>query len=514
MKSGTSRPNFVFFMPDQLRAESVGCYGHPVVSTPNLDRLAREGARFDQCHMQFPLCSPSRCSLMTGWYPHVRGHRSLWHLLRPGEPSLFRYLKRGGYDIVWYGKNDLYAPESFATVDRFRGPGGGAGAPNAFAFGDVRYYAYLHAPLSCGPHETADMRRVRKGIEFVRSRRPDDPPFMLYLPLGLPHPPYTAPEPFYSMVHPDNVPPLRSSEFADKPDFFSEIRRRRGLDPLPEAFFRKINAVYLGMVSYVDSMLGELLTALDETGLTEETAVFVFADHGDFAGDWGLVEKWHNALNDPMTRVPLLIRAPGGIPNHAVAEPVELFDVMATTLDLAGIEAQHTHFAQSLVPQLGGAAGDPSRAVFAEGGFGLHEPHCFEGYSSAWTAGRSPQPQQPESFYWIQSRMHQEVPQTVCRATMIRTMDWKLIRRPAGVSELYDLRKDPRELVNLHNDPRHAGARRALEQRMLDWYVQTSDVTPLEEDPRGMPPSDALPRERNADAAPTVAACGSIAGAS
>ncbi|MBX2996873.1 MAG: sulfatase-like hydrolase/transferase [Caldilineaceae bacterium] len=88
--------NFIFFMPDELRAESVGCYGHPLAQTPNMDALAAEGVRFDQCHVQHSVCTPSRCSMMTGWYPHVRGHRTLWHMLRPDEPNLLRYLKGKG----------------------------------------------------------------------------------------------------------------------------------------------------------------------------------------------------------------------------------------------------------------------------------------------------------------------------------------------------------------------------------------------------------------------------------
>src|SRR5690242_3798038 len=90
------RPNFVFFMPDELRAESLACYGHPLARTPNFDRLAAEGVRFDQCHVQNTVCGPSRCSLMTGWPVHVRGHRSLYYGLHPDEPNLLRYLKEDG----------------------------------------------------------------------------------------------------------------------------------------------------------------------------------------------------------------------------------------------------------------------------------------------------------------------------------------------------------------------------------------------------------------------------------
>ncbi|MCD6519712.1 MAG: sulfatase-like hydrolase/transferase, partial [Anaerolineae bacterium] len=129
--------NFIFFFPDEMRAESVSCYGHPLVKMPNYDRLAAEGVRFDQCHVQHPVCSPSRCSLMTGWYPHVAGHRTLWHLLRPHEPSLFRYLKEAGYHIEWHGKNDLYAINYFPlAVDHWDASEGSHMGPNPYSLDD------------------------------------------------------------------------------------------------------------------------------------------------------------------------------------------------------------------------------------------------------------------------------------------------------------------------------------------------------------------------------------------
>ncbi len=147
--------NFIFFMPDELRAESIGCYGHPLAPTPNIDRLAAEGARFDQGHVQHTVCTPSRCSLMTGWYPRVRGHRTLWHMLRPDEPNLLKYLKWAGYDVYWGGKNDLLAPASFAdSVTDFRPgdrsrralPGNRASLTPPYAPDNPRYYSFLYDP--------------------------------------------------------------------------------------------------------------------------------------------------------------------------------------------------------------------------------------------------------------------------------------------------------------------------------------------------------------------------------
>ena len=108
------RPNFIFFNPDELRADAVHHLDGRPVQTPNLDRLAAEGVTFGQCHVQNTVCTPSRCSFMTGWYPHVRGHRTLWHMLQPHEPNLLKTPEASWLpDVIWHGKNDLLARDSF-----------------------------------------------------------------------------------------------------------------------------------------------------------------------------------------------------------------------------------------------------------------------------------------------------------------------------------------------------------------------------------------------------------------
>ena len=99
-----ARPNLVLFMPDEMRADALSCFGNQVCRTPNFDRLAQMGAQFENCHVQYPVCGASRCSLLTGWPTSVRGHRSLFYFLRPEEPNLFRYLRQAGYDVFWFGK--------------------------------------------------------------------------------------------------------------------------------------------------------------------------------------------------------------------------------------------------------------------------------------------------------------------------------------------------------------------------------------------------------------------------
>ena len=479
---GNSRkkPNLVFFMPDELRAESIACYGNPVVKTPNMDRLAREGTRFAHCYAQNPVCGPSRCSLMTGWPVHVQGHRSLYYFLRPDEPNLFRYLKQNGYDIFWYGKNDLLASQCFADSVTEWGSHPGRGRPrsgtsNPWQLNDPHYYSFLYEEGG-DRRDYADWGNVQAGIRILE--RQQDKPFCIFLPLSSPHPPYTAPQGFHNMYDPAKLPPLRPIGLPNKPDFYEGIRKNYHLEPLGEDVFRKIHAVYLGKISYTDWLLGELLEAIDKTGHADDTAVFLFSDHGDWAGDYGLVEKWPSAMDDVLTHIPLIVRLPGSVQGHASQEIVELYDVMSTSLALAGVEAHHTHFARSLMPQLHGEPGDPGRAAFSEGGYNIYEPQCFEP-----AAGRT-----PRMIYYVKERLEVDHPEMVSRAAMIKTADHKLVLRPGGLNELYDVAKDPRELHNVYGQHSYASAQQNLLERLLHWYALTADVAPFDKDPRGSPP--------------------------
>ena len=472
-------PNFVFFQPDEMRAESLACYGHPLIKTPNYDRLADEGVRFDQCHVQNAQCVPSRTSMMSGLYPHCMGHRSNWHLLRPHEPHLFKYLYEGGYDIHWFGKNDLLARESLFCIKEFREPQG-AQRRNPYQLSDKEYYSFDFQPLDCEHDEVGDYIKVKAGIDFLKSRQEGSKPFFLFLPLLQPHPSYTTHPDFYSLYDPKEIPDLRPPGLDKKPDFHRLIRKYRRLDELSDDFFRKLNAVYLGMISYTDWLLGELMAVMEEEGLFENTVLIVSSDHGDWAGDYGLVEKWPSDYSDPLTRVPLLVKAPGKKAGHVVEGPVEMFDLMASVMELAGLPIEHTHFAKSFVPQLAGEPEQCDRLVFAEGGYDASEPHAFEGQ---WIKNDP----SVDGIYYPKSLQQQEVPESVCRATMVRSLNHKLIRRTSGQDELYDLGKDPQELRNLIDEPGMRETKADLERAMLDWFMRTSDTVPLARDPRKFP---------------------------
>lgn len=478
------RPNLILFQPDELRADSLACYGNPITRTPNFDRIAAEGAKFTNCHVQYPVCGASRCSLLTGWPTSVRGHRSLYYFLRPYEPNLFRYLKSSGYDVFWFGKNDALAAESFYSSVTYwtetgkggsgRRSGGGSAMGGTTPMPDDFFF-----PPSGDRREQNDYRLVQLAIDILE-RKETDRPFCIFLPLSQPHPPYTCPADFYNMYSPSHMPPPIRPGLSKRPSFHQGMREYYGLGDVSEATFRKIKAVYYGKVSFQDWVLGELLEALHRTNHDQDTAVICFSDHGDYTGDYGLVEKWPSGLEDVLTHIPMIVRPPGGGRGVESHEMIEAFDMMATCLDWAGIQAEHTHFARSLLPQLDGEPGDPNRAAFCEGGYNIYEPQCYEplDLGGANVGG----------IYGPKHRLQNERPQTISRCAMVRTREAKLIRRPDGQSELYVYANDPHEEQNLYGERNVASLQDQLQQRLLDWYVNTSGIAPMDKDQRNAPP--------------------------
>jgi len=394
--------------------------------------------------------------------------------------------------VFWWGKNDNLEDTALmhSTMHNERGRGEDHNSTRLFAEDDPRFYSFLYPPLDASrANETMDFYNVDQAIKYLRARNASSPPFMIFLPLLLPHPPYSCPEPWHSSVDPASVALHRpiAEAGSGKPDFHALLRNFTRQDRLDaaeaEALYRKVRAVYLGCTAYSDHLLGLLLDALDETGLADETAVFHFADHGDYAGDYGLVEKWPSGVEDVLTRVPLVLRAPF-LPRAAAragtttGELVQLFDIVATTLEMASIEPRHVHFSRSLTPYLASAplptGFAPRRFVFTEGGYATNEPRDFEGHDGLPSRA---------SDYWYKEALEMAVPLSVCRAVSVRNLTHKLVFRsdpadPDHSSELYDLVRDPYELSNKYGDAAYALLRAELKEEILRWLVQTSDVTP------------------------------------
>jgi arylsulfatase A-like enzyme len=467
-----NRCNIVVFMPDELRADALACYGNPVCKTPNFDKLASQGTLFENCHVQYPVCGASRCSILTGWPTSVRGHRSLYYFLRPEEPNLFRYLKQSGYDVFWFGKNDALAAESFYDSVTYWSENAGFRTAGNFPDSIGPGNTFLFPPQG-DRRKTHDYALVKAAIEIIE-RKQQDKPFCLFIPINNPHPPYAVPVDFYNLYTKttvDVVPPIGRR----KPSYHQGIREFYDLQNLPASTFHKVRQVYFGMVSYADWLLGEVMEALDRTGRSADTALMTFSDHGDYAGDYGLVEKWPSGLEDCLTHVPLIIRAPGGVAGHRVKEMNEVYDVMATSIALAGTETNHTHFSRSLVPQLQGHAGDSDRCAFAEGGYNIYEPQCYEPVNAIF------------GIYGPKVKLQNLRPDTISRSAMVRTHSHKLIMRPDGVSELYDLTRDPHETRNLYGDMGTGNIQTTLTGKLLDHYIRTTGIAPKDKDQRASP---------------------------
>ncbi len=490
------RPNIVIFNPDQWRGDMLGHTGGPAGISPNLDRaVAEDHVSFRWAFCQNPVCTPSRCSFMTGWYPHVRGHRTMHHMLRvhEGEPVLLKTLKDAGYHVWWGGKNDLvprqhgfdhvcdvkYAPTEpvdpiWESVDG-RDLRGEPGSDTYYSF----YRGRLLPSEGRDHYHDADWANVEGAIEFIRNYDRDEP-FCIFLPLTYPHPPYAVEDPWYGLVDRDamaaRIPTPESG--AGKPAILSHIRERLGMDGWTEDRWRELRAVYAGMCARVDHQYGLLLDALREAGQYDETACFLFADHGDFTGDYGLVEKTQNTFEDCLTRVPFLVKPPRNVPvRPRVSDAlVELVDFPATVEALTGVAPAHDHFGRSLLPVLAGETDEHRDAVFCEGGRRHGETQCME---KEYTPDLD-----PATMYWPRMTAQRTEGPQHSKATMCRTRDWKYVRRLYEADELYDLRSDPGETTNRIDDPACAEILAGLRDRMLAFYHETSDVVPREADRR------------------------------
>jgi arylsulfatase A-like enzyme len=267
-------------------------------------------------------------------------------------------------------------------------------------------------------------------------------------------------------------------EWNGKPSILKGIQRNQNLQNWSEDRWTELRATYYGMCARVDAQFGLLMEALREAGMYDDTAVFLFSDHGDFTGDYGLVEKTQNTFEDCLTRVPFLIKPPAQIPvKPGIRDAlVELIDFPATVEALTGVTPAHTHFGRSLLPVLAGQTEEHRDAVFCEGGRLHGETHCMELESTST--------QNPSGLYWPRMEMQRSEGPEHSKAVMCRTHDLKYVRRLYESDELYDLRDDPSELDNRIDDPAMTGVLAELKDRLLSFYLETGDVVPHDTDRR------------------------------
>ncbi len=502
------RPHIIIFNPDQWRGDVLGHMGNPAAVTPNLDNFVKKDAvSFRNAFCQNTVCTPSRCSFMSGWYPHVRGHRTMYHMLHPewNEPNLLKILKDNGYYVWWGGKNDLtpgqvsvdqYCHERFRpTKEDYQrwgyepqhGTHGGDQAWRGKVGGD-NYFSFFKGKLDKKDKDIycdGDWANVLGAIDKIKNHD-GDKPLCIYLPLEYPHPPYCVEEPWYSMIDRKKLPKriLPPKNYKGKASILKGIAEGQGLHGWTEERWTELRATYYGMCSRLDHQFKMLMDALKAKGIYDDSAVFLFSDHGDYTGDYGIVEKTQNTFEDCLARVPFIIKPPKGVPikprvSNAL---VELVDFSATVYDLAGIDPGYDHFGRSLIPALSGKTDKHRDAAFCEGGRLIGEVQAMERQSKSANEDNSKE----FGLYYPRLKLQMKdwaLPYHT-KATMCRTGKFKYIMRLYEDDELYDLKKDPGETRNLINNPKYRKILLDLKERMLKWYMETCDVVPRNTDRR------------------------------
>lgn len=491
----SKRPNIIIFNPDQMRADSLAHLGNPASHTPFLDSFAKtEGVSFSNAFCQNPVCVPSRCSFTTGLYPHVHGHRTMSYLLRSGESSIFKELKNAGYHVWMNARNDLIAGqipglmESHVSEIYYGGEVQDAPGPVEAMRGQPgskNYYSMFEGQLGLdesGRNYGSDDEDLDAAIRKIKEHKKEKP-LCLFLGLLNPHPPYQVEEPYYSAIKRDQLPlRIKPEDGIGKPKLEALIRQYQAMDEYTEPDWDELRACYLGMCMKVDTMFEKLCHALKEAGEYDNSAIFFFSDHGDYTGDYGLVEKAQNAFEDCLVNVPFLIKPPKGdeVDAGVTDALVELVDFYATAMEYAEVKPDHTHFGRSLRNVIADRKKHHRNFVCCEGGRLKEEIHCDEFHANGVKGTMSFSP------YWPRHAAQAD-PEAHVKGYMLRTDTWKYVARADKNDELYNLKEDPQELVNQFNKPEYQDAVTELQRELMYWLMQTSDVVPFNLDQRFSP---------------------------
>lgn len=459
------RPNVLFVIVDDLNCR-IGCYGDPVAKTPHLDRLAARGVRFERAYCNFPLCNPTRSSVLSGLYPTTTGvlDNKTWLVPPKGHPTLPRNFNQHGYALaefgkVWHerqnnGEIDPANPPASRSKNLWHTPGQRAEQQRAQPdfwtipknFDHYRYdpptpeqievlrqSGNLFGPVS-GGNSTPDITHADKAIQFLENHDATAQPFFLAVGFQKPHVPLKAPQEYFDLYQAEELP--LPPDFANEPTLpaGADARNtRRNLDLYADRDFTAADAraalhAYYACVSYMDAQLGRVLEAIEVAGQTQNTLIVLWGDHG-----WHLSEKGFFAkgtLFETATRAPLIFVDPrrqpsGGQTCHRI---VQFVDIYPTLVDLAGLPLPPALEGVSLRPLID----DPAAAW---------DKPAFTVQSRGWSLGRR-----------------------------IRTQRWAYSEWDGSKegAMLFDHDADPHELHNLATDAAHAETRAALREQLAN----------------------------------------------
>ncbi len=487
-KEMNPHPNILVIMTDQQKATASHLWGSSFCITPNLARLAEEGVLYDHAITPHPLCQPARVSVWTGRYAHSTGSRRNETPMAPSANHAFKLWKEAGYRCGLIGKNHCFAEESdFNLFDvwceighvglpadsstkgmEWVRPLDGINAAHALRrsmtpqnprFG---YAISDHLPLD--DHSTGLV--AAQTAAFLEQQ--GDEPFALWVSFPDPHEPWVCPRSYFEEMEDQvQLPPWRPGEFSDgtAPERNQVLYDMLGARNEEIDELRGLLAAYYGMVHFLDDGVGQILDALERTGLREKTIVVFCSDHGDFVGEHRMQCKG-GVFYDALVRVPLIISWPGQIPQGQRDDSmVNLVDIVPTLFHLQGMEIPRS-FQGDPLPT---ATNTPPRdAAFSEYGSGGPLFHLAD-------LAELPEPHGRRTL--IQTLRWREAEG---RRKMVRTRDWKYVHDSMGyLDELYDLVADPWELRNVAADPANAHVLADLRLRLADWSINTEDSPPV-----------------------------------
>ena len=345
-----TRPNVLFIQSDQHCAAVTGCYGDPVVQTPNLDRLAARGVVMDSAYCASPICVPSRSSLLTGRHPFENRVWTNMHMLDSAIPTMAHAMGAAGYRPVQVGRLHFNGPDQLhGFAERFvgdHGPNYAGGAPvdhGSLAGTTGPHRVSLQASgHGQSAYEVHDEHVIRSAVNLIdgmgssKSAGEQAEPFSLSLGLMLPHQPYVARKPDYDQYRGTVPMPSRPEPFGDAiHPYLRWWREQCGIAEVTRDEVLRARTAYWALVTRMDAMIGEVLDALERSGLSDDTLVVYTSDHGDLLGEHGL--WWKQTFYEESVRVPMVLSLPGVLPQgNRCNRVVSHMDLNATVLEAIG----------------------------------------------------------------------------------------------------------------------------------------------------------------------------------